>query len=98
MALVCCICHKEFPKEDILVNTTENNEQRLICKECFKKEVGVDYNTFQYRKENAKSISIAVIFSLGISIYAFLEKGIGYGFLGLIFTILIYYFGFKTKK
>lgn len=71
----CSICHKHIDEKVALVNTDKDGNKRVICQECFKQEAGVDYETFAYRKENAKQISIAVIICLVMTIYAFVEKG-----------------------
>mgnify|MGYP001247055221 CR=1 FL=1 len=75
----CSICHKHIDEKVALVNTDKDGNKRVICQECFKQEAGVDYETFAYRKENAKQISIAVIICLVMTIYAFVEKGPLYG-------------------
>lgn len=93
----CSICHKHIDEKVALVNTDKNGNKRVICQECFKQEAGVDYETFAYRKENAKQISIAVIICLVMTIYAFVEKGPLYGALGLVLTVLIYFFSGKIK-
>lgn len=93
----CSICHKHIDEKVALVNTDKDGNKRVICQECFKQEAGVDYETFAYRKENAKQISIAVIICLVMTIYAFVEKGLLYGALGLILTVLIYFFSGKIK-
>lgn len=93
----CSICHKQIEETEALVNTNKDGEKRIICKACFQKEAGVDYGTFAYRKENAKQIAIAVVICLAMTVYAFLEKGIFYGILGIILTILIFFFAGKIK-
>ena len=84
----CSICHKHIDEKVALVNTDKDGNKRVICQECFKQEAGVDYETFAYRKENAKQISIAVIICLVMTIYAFVEKGLLYGALGLVLLYL----------
>lgn len=93
----CSICHKHIDEKVALVNTDKDGNKRVICQECFKQEAGVDYETFAYRKENAKQTSIAVIICLVMTIYAFVEKGPLYGALGLVLTVLIYFFSGKIK-
>lgn len=93
----CSICHKKLDEKTALVNTDKAGEKHIICQECFQKETGVDYKTFAYRKENAKQIAIAVIICLAMTIYAFMEKGPMYGALGILLTILIYFFAGKIK-
>lgn len=93
----CSICHKHIDEKLALVNTNKDGNKRVICQECFKQETGVDYHTFTYRKENAKQISIAVIICLVMTIYAFIEKGPLYGVLGIVLTVLIYFFSGKIK-
>lgn len=93
----CSICHKKIDEKLALVNTDKNGEKKVICQKCFKQETGVDYKTFAYRKENAKQIAIAVIICLAMTVYTFCEKGPLYGILGIILTILIYFFAGKIK-
>lgn len=95
--LECSICHKKITEADALVNKDRDGNQRIICKECFAKEVGVDYNTFAYRKENAKQIAISMVLCLTMTAYAFWEKGPFYGVIGIVLTVLIYFFAAKMK-
>lgn len=94
----CQKCNKSIPEEKGLVNTnTETNEKMVICQECFKEYMGVDYKTFQVRKENAKQGCLATVVCLIVTAYAFMEYGPLYGVVGLIATGLIYYFSAKIK-
>ena len=95
--LKCSECQRDLPENEALVNKTEDGGKRIICPECFQKLTGVDYNTFAFRKENAKQTFFAVLFCLAATIYAFMEKGPLYGGLGIILTILVYIFASKAK-
>ena len=95
--LKCSECQRDLPENEALVNKTEDGGKRIICPECFQKLTGVDYNTFAFRKENAKQTFFAVLFCLAATIYAFMEKGPLYGGLGIILTILVYIFSSKAK-
>lgn len=93
----CSICHKHIEEKVALVNTDKDGNKQVLCRECFKQKTGVDYQTFAYRKENAKQIAIAVVICLAMTIYAFIEKGPLYGLLGIILTVLVYFFSGKIK-
>ncbi len=93
----CSICHNKIDEKSALVNTDKKGNKRIICQDCFKKEAGVDYKLFAYRKENAKQLAIAVVICLAMTVYAFFEKGPLYGVLGIVLTILIYFFAGKIK-
>ncbi|SHK27891.1 hypothetical protein SAMN05216582_101171 [Selenomonas ruminantium] len=95
--LKCSECGRDLPEKEALVNKNEAGEQRIICPECFQKLTGVDYKTFAYRKENAKQTLLAVLFCLGATIYAFMEKGVEWGIGGIVLTILVYLFSSKVK-
>lgn len=98
MKVECSLCHKMVEDKQALVNTDEAGKQRILCRDCFKKEAGVDYQTFSYRKENAKTLTWSVLFCIAMTIYAFWEKGPLYGVMGIMLTVLIYYFGCKVKR
>ena len=49
-------------------------------------------------RENAKQTFFAVLFCLGATVYAFIEKGWPYGLLGIVLTILVYLFSSRTGK
>lgn len=94
----CQKCGKSIPEEKGLVHTDiETKQKHVICENCFKSEVGVDYKTFQMRRENAKQGCLATIVSLIVTVYAFLEYGYLYGLAGIVLTGLIYYFSAKVK-
>lgn len=93
----CSICHKKIADKDALVNKDKDGNECIICKECFAKEVGVDYHTFAYRKENAKQIAISLVLCIAMTAYAFWEKGPIYGAIGIVLTVLIYFFAAKIK-
>ena len=95
--LKCSKCGKNLEEKDALVHKDAEGQQHIICQECFKEATGVDYQTFAFRKENAKQTFFAVLFCLGATIYAFMEKGPMYGALGIVLTILVYVFSSKAK-
>lgn len=96
--LKCQKCGKEITEQNSLVHTDiSTKEKTIICQACFKTHMGIDYKTFQYRKESAKQGCFAVLFCLCATIYAFIEKGPIYGLCGLIATALIYFFAMKIK-
>ncbi len=95
--LKCSECNRDLPDKEALVNKTGDGSQRIICPECFEKLTGVDYKTFAYRKENAKQTLLAVLFCIGATIYAFMEKGVEWGIGGIVLTILVYLFSSKVK-
>lgn len=95
--LKCQNCGKEMAEKDALVHKDASSEKKIICQDCFKEATGIDYQTFAFRKESAKQTFFAVIFCLAATIYAFVEKGPVYGVLGIVATILIYFFASKTK-
>ena len=95
--LKCSKCGATLEDKDALVHKDQEGNQHIICHGCFKEATGVDYQTFAFRKENAKQTFFAVIFCLAATIYAFMEKGPLYGGLGIILTILVYTFSSKAK-
>ena len=95
--LKCSDCGRYLHEKEALVHKDEQGEKHIICPECFEKATGIDYKTFAYRKENAKQTFFAVLFCLGATIYAFIEKGPLYGGLGILLTILVYFFSSKAR-
>lgn len=96
--LKCKLCGKELLEKDALVTTNmKTHEKTILCSHCFETNAGVDYKTFQYRRESAKQGCFAVLFCLCATGYAFWEKGPLYGALGLLATVLIYFFTIKIK-
>ena len=93
----CSECSRDIAEAEALVNTGENGEKRILCQDCFQKLTGVDYKTFAFRKENAKQTLLAVLFCIGATIYAFVEKGVEWGLGGIVLTILVYLFSSKAK-
>ena len=95
--LKCQNCGREMAEKDALVHKDAHEEKKIICQNCFKEATGVDYQTFAFRKESAKQNFFAVIFCLAATIYAFIEKGPIYGALGIVLTLLIYFFASKIR-
>ena len=95
--LKCADCGRDLPEKEALVHKDSEGKKHIICPECFQKATGIDYKTFAYRKENAKQTIFAVLFCLGATIYAFVEKGLLYGGLGILLTILVYFFSSKVR-
>lgn len=93
----CEYCGASLEEKDALLHKDGEGAKHVICKACFKKETGVDYETFAFRKENAKQTFFAVIFCLAATVYAFVEKGPMWGALGIALTILVYLFSSKAK-
>lgn len=96
--LKCSICGREISEKEALINQDKEGHKRIVCRECFEDAVGTDYDTFRYRKENAKQTLIAVLFCLVATIYAFVERGPLYGLLGIVLTILVYLFAAKKPR
>lgn len=94
----CSICGRALSEKEALVHQGKDGKKEIICPACFEKEVGIDYETFRYRRENAKQTFFAVLFCLGTTVYAFIEKGWPYGLLGIVLTILVYLFSSRTGK
>lgn len=95
--LKCSECNRSLEEEAALVHTAENGEKKIICPECFKKNTGIDYTTFLYRKENAKQTFLAVLFCLAATAYACFDKGWPWGIGGLVLTALVYLFSSKVR-
>ena len=95
--LKCEDCNRNLDEKEALVRTDSEGNKHIICPECFQKATGVDYQTFAYRKENAKMTIVSVLFCLAATIYAFIENGVMYGCLGLVLTVLVYLFASKAK-
>ena len=93
----CQKCGIEIEEKDALLHKNNSGEKEVICQNCFKEAAGIEYQTFAYRKESAKQTFFAVLFCLGATVYAFMEKGAVYGFAGLVATFLIYLFASKAK-
>jgi len=93
----CAHCGRDIPETDALKHKTSDGDYEVICKSCFQAATGVDYQTFAFRRENAKMTLLAVLFCLAATIYAFVEKGVLYGILGLVLTVLVYLFASKKK-
>ena len=93
----CSKCGCNLEEKDALVHKDQEGKENIICHNCFKEATGVDYETFAFRKENAKQTFFAVLFCLAATIYAFVEKGPMYGGLGIVLTILVYIFASKAK-
>lgn len=95
--LKCEECGRRLDEKEALVHKDRDEVKHIICPECFKEATGVDYQTFAYRKENAKMTIISVLFCLVATAYAFAEKGPMYGALGIVLTVLVYLFSSKVK-
>lgn len=93
----CGLCGKVLEPKEALLHKNAKGEREVICRECFERETGVDYETFAYRRESAKQVLFATVFCLLATIYAFVEEGALYGVAGLIVTVLIFLFGGKVK-
>ena len=79
------------------MHKNKEGQREVICRECFEKETGVDYETFAYRRESAKQVLFGTLFCLMATIYAFVEEGPLYGAAGLVLTVLIFLFAGKAK-
>ena len=95
--VVCDKCGASIEEKDALVHTGKEKEQEILCRACFQKETGVDYDTFAHRKEQTKQTLFAVILCSIATIYAFTERGAIYGCIGLVLTALVYFWGSKAK-
>ncbi|MBR3457824.1 MAG: hypothetical protein IKH16_06695 [Selenomonadaceae bacterium] len=95
--LKCADCGRDLPEKEALVHKDSKGEKHIICPECFQKATGIDYKTFACRRETAKQTFFAVLFCLGATVYAFIEKGPLYGGLGILLTILVYLFSGKMR-
>ena len=95
--LKCEHCGKTMDEKEALRHQTEDGREEVICKACFKEITGVDYDTFAFRRENAKQTLFAVVFCLAAPSYAFVEKGPLWGGLGIVLTVLIYLFASKAR-
>ncbi len=93
----CDLCGRDVDEKDALRHKNKQGKQEIICPECFEKATGVDYKTFAYRKETAKQTLFALLLCLGATVYAFVEKGLLYGVLGIILTILVFMFSAKAR-
>ncbi|WP_303104420.1 hypothetical protein [uncultured Mitsuokella sp.] len=96
--LKCSICGREISEKEALINQDEEGRRRIVCRKCFEEAVGTDYDTFRYRKENARQTLIAVLFCLAATIYAFIARGPLYGLLGIVLTVLVYLFATKKPR
>ena len=56
----CSICGRALSEKEALVHQGKDGKKEIICPACFEKEVGIDYETFRYRRENAKQTFFAV--------------------------------------
>lgn len=90
-------CGRDLPEKEALVHKDSEGVKHIICPECFQKATGIDYKTFAYRRENAKQTLFAVLFCLGATVYAFVEKGVLFGLLGIVLTVLVYFFSSKAR-
>ena len=95
--LKCSKCGKALADKDALVHKDPEGNPHIICHDCFKEAMGVDYQTFAFRKENAKQTFWAVLFCLAATVYAFVEKGVEWGIGGIVLTVLVYLFSSKVK-
>jgi DNA-directed RNA polymerase subunit RPC12/RpoP len=73
--LKCAHCGRTLAESEALKHKTENGQEEIICRDCFKKITGIDYDTFSFRRENAKMTLFAVLFCVIATIYAFAERG-----------------------
>ena len=58
----CAHCGRDIPETDALKHKTSDGDYEVICKSCFQAATGVDYQTFAFRRENAKMTLLAVLF------------------------------------
>lgn len=95
--LTCAHCGKRIEEKDALQHKNEAGENEVICQDCFKEIMGVDYQTFRLRRENAKQTIFAVAVCVIATIYAFVERGALWGGLGIVLTVLVYLFSSKAR-
>ena len=93
----CVHCGKSLNEKEALRHKKKGGGEEIICRDCFKEITGIDYQTFAYRRENAKQTIFAVVFCLAATVYAFVEKGPLWGVLGLVLTVLVYLFASKAR-
>ena len=93
----CDTCHKEIEEKDALKRKNDKGEQEVICPDCFKEIMGMDYKTFAYRRAVMMQTLLACLFCLGATVYAFVEKGALYGAAGIVLTILVYVFSVRFR-
>lgn len=93
----CAHCGKSLDEKEALRHKKKDGGEEIICRDCFKEITGIDYQTFAYRRENAKQTIFAVVFCLAATVYAFVEKGALWGVLGLVLTVLVYLFASKAR-
>ena len=46
----CSICGRALSEKEALVHQGKDGKKEIICPACFEKEVGIDYETFRYRR------------------------------------------------
>jgi DNA-directed RNA polymerase subunit RPC12/RpoP len=95
--LKCAHCGRTLAESEALKHKTENGQEEIICRDCFKKITGIDYDTFSFRRENAKMTLFAVLFCVIATIYAFAERGPLWGLGGIALTVLVYLFSSKAR-
>lgn len=93
----CAHCGKSLDEKEALRHKKKDGGEEIICRDCFKEITGIDYQTFAYRRENAKQTIFAVVFCFAATVYAFVEKGALWGVLGLVLTVLVYLFASKAR-
>lgn len=93
----CTECGLELEDKDALIHKNSAGEQRIICKSCFHRLTGIDYETFAYRKENAKQTFFAVLFCLAATAYAGFTRGWEWAVGGIVLTVLVYMFASKVR-
>ncbi len=84
------------------VTSTEQNESMItrtdrttgaknhICRECFKEDMGVDYDTYAGRKARTQIGCFGVPFCLIVSLFLFWKFGFWTGVIGLGVTFFTY--------
>lgn len=92
----CAHCGKKISDKDALTYKNKQGKLEVICHDCFKKEAGIDYETFAKRRQNARGTLFALLLCLIATVYAFVEKGLLWGLLGIALTVVIYFFASKS--
>lgn len=93
----CTECGLTIADSEALIHKNSAGEENILCKSCFKELTGIDYETFAYRKENAKQTFFAVLFCLAATAYAGFTRGWEWAAGGIVLTILVYMFASKVR-
>ena len=91
---ICDVCGKTINANQgnkvITRKDIRTGKQLHICSECFKEDMGVDYDVYEGRAARSKIMFYGVPLGVIITIFLFIEYGVIPGLIGIMLTYFVY--------